>query len=59
MARLLLQAGRGRMTVAEVKRLASRMSRDQWRTVAFQANVAVPDLAAKRLTMEYLYKVAI
>jgi hypothetical protein len=34
------------------------MSNDQWRTLAFQAGVAVPDLAAKRLTLKYIFEAA-
>jgi hypothetical protein len=46
------------VSVRELPKLAARMSNAEWRTVAFQAGVAVPDLAAKRVTVAYLLEVA-
>jgi|HubBroStandDraft_4_1064222.scaffolds.fasta_scaffold04621_10 hypothetical protein len=46
------------VTLRELPKLAARMSNDEWRAVAFQAGVAVPDLAAKRATVAYLLEVA-
>jgi hypothetical protein len=54
---LLQAAARSSVTLRELPKLAARMSMDQWRTVAFQAGVAVPDLAAKRATVAYLLEV--
>jgi hypothetical protein len=51
----LLQAcARSSVTLRELPKLAARMSMEEWRTVAFQAGVAVPDYAAKLLTVAYL-----
>jgi hypothetical protein len=46
------------VTISELARISSKMTEDQWRTVAFQAGVAVPDVEAKRATVAYLLRVA-
>ncbi len=60
MAACLLQASARseQVSVRELPALAARMSNSDWRTIAFQAGVAVPDLAAKRATVAYLLEVA-
>lgn len=60
MAACLLQASARseQVSVRELPALAARMSADQWRTVAFQAGVAVPSHAAKRMTVAYLLQAA-
>jgi hypothetical protein len=42
----------------ELPVLTAKMSEDAWRTVAFQAGVAIPDDRAKLLTVAYLIEAA-
>ena len=55
---LLQAAARSSVTLSELPQIAARMSADEWRFIAFQAGVSVPDYAAKRACVAYLLEAA-
>lgn len=55
---LILAAAQSETPMSQLAQLAARMSPDQWRTVSFQAGVAIADHAAKVLTIAYLETLA-
>jgi len=57
-ATFMLAACASDTPLANLPLLASRMTDNQWRCVAFQAGQAVPDHAAKVLTVALLAKLS-
>jgi hypothetical protein len=57
-ATLLLAATQTDIPMSQLALLASHMSPEQWRTVSFQAGVAVADKAAQVLTVALLARLA-
>ncbi len=51
---LILAAAASETPMSQLPALAARMSFEQWRTLAFQAGQAVPDHAAKVMTIALL-----
>lgn len=55
---LALNAAISDTPMAQLAQLASRMTSDQWRTVAFSANQPVPDEPCKIMTVALLLEMA-